>query len=134
MSSAGPNDWVSAVIDSPELDNIISDALGNSEGEDMSQDIYHVRLGTRRTTVSLDKIISTLLSLKLGCDPKTEDAHSAVRAYLQDQLDHTNDPDRTSVSQWLREEVLLDLVDKKLATTYWRWFDDLHLGKKRRSN
>ena len=73
----------------------------------MSQDVYHVLLGTRRTTVSLDKIIATLLSLKLGHDPKTQDAHSAVRAYLQEKLDHTNDPRRTSVSQWLRQEVLL---------------------------
>jgi hypothetical protein len=98
----------------------------------MSQHIYHVLLGKRRTTVSLDKIISTLLSLKLGHDPGTEDAHSAVRVYLQENLDATNDPRRTSVSQWLRQEVLLDLVDKKLSAKYGKWFDATYLSKKRR--
>ncbi|HMB03282.1 MAG TPA: hypothetical protein VKP69_06015, partial [Isosphaeraceae bacterium] len=67
----------------------------------MGQDIYHVQLGKRRTTVSLDQIISVLLSLKLDHDPGTQDAHSAVRGYLQEKLDALNDPRWTSVSQWL---------------------------------
>jgi hypothetical protein len=39
------------------------------------------------------------------------------------------------VSQWLRQEVLLDLVEKKLSDKYCRWFDtwfDATYGKKRR--
>lgn len=88
----------------------------------MGQDIYHVLLGKRRTTVSLDQIISVLLSLKLGHDPGTEDAHAAVRAYLQEKLDVLNDPHWTSVSQWLRKEVVLDLLDKKLSAKYEKWF------------
>src|SRR5512135_1565547 len=98
----------------------------------MGQDIYHVRLGERRTTASLDNIISTLLSLKLGHDPGTDDAHSAVRTYLQHKLDENNDPGRSRVSQWLREEALLDLVDKKVSEKYWKWFDATYLSKKRR--
>ena len=103
----------------------------------MGQDIYHVQLGKRRTTVSLDQIISILLSLKLDHDPGTEDAHSAVRAYLQEKLDVKNDPDWTSVSQWLRKEVVLDLLDKKLSAKYETWFDEkawdhLHRKKRRR--
>ena len=101
----------------------------------MRQDIYHVRLGDRRTTVSLDNIISVLLSLKLGHDPGTEDAHSGVRAYLQAKLDQNNDPGRSRVSQWLREAVLLDLVEKKLSTRYWDWFEiwfHATYGKKKR--
>src|SRR5512142_2740514 len=89
----------------------------------MSQDIYHVQLGKRRTTVSLDPIVSILLSLKLGHDPGTEDAHSAVRAYLQEKLDNKNDPDWTSVRQWQRKKVVLDLLDKKLSAKYEKWFD-----------
>lgn len=103
----------------------------------MGQDIYHVQLGKRRTTVSLDQIISILLSLKLDLDPGTEDAHAAVRAYLQEKLDKNNDPGRSRVSQWLREEVLLDLLDKKLSAKYEKWFDEkawdhLHRKKRRR--
>ena len=90
----------------------------------MGQDLYHVLLGKRRTTVSLDQIISILLSLKLDHDPGTEDVHSAVSAYLQEKLDVKNDPDWTSVSQWLRKEVVLDLLDKKLSSKYWKWFDE----------
>ena len=55
--------------------------------------------------------------------------------YLQEKLDDKNDPGQTSVSQWLREEVLLDLVEKKLSDKYWRWFNtwfDAAYGKKRR--
>lgn len=101
----------------------------------MNQDIYHVVHGTRRTTVSLDKCLSNLLSLKLGHDPRTEDAHSAVRDYLQETLDHTPDPGRTSVSQWLRQEILLELVEKKLAAKYWTWLEawvDATIMKKKR--
>ena len=103
----------------------------------MGQDIYHVLLGKRRTTVSLDQIISILLSLKLDHDPGTEDAHAAVRAYLQEKLDVKNDPHWTSVSQWLRKEVVLDLLDKKLSAKYETWFDEkawdhLHRKKRRR--
>ena len=35
-----------------------------------------------------------------------------------------NDPHWTSVSQWLRKEVVLDLMDKKLSATYEKWFDE----------
>jgi hypothetical protein len=100
----------------------------------MDQDRYHVVLGKKSTTVTVDTIISDLLALKLGHDPKTEDARAAVRDYLQEKLDDKNDPGWTSVSQWLRQEVLLDLVDKKLSDKYCRWFDtwfDATYGKKR---
>jgi hypothetical protein len=101
----------------------------------MEQDRYHVVLGKKSTTVTVNKTLSDLLALKLGYDPKTEDARAAVRDYLQEKLDDKNDPGRTSVSQWLRQEVLLDLVEKKLSDKYWRWFDtwfDATYGKKRR--
>ena len=98
----------------------------------MRQNRYHVALGKKSTTVTVDKVISDLLALKLGQDPKTDDAHAAVRDYLQQKLDETNDPRRTSVSQWLRQEALLDLVDTRLSAKYWRWFDATYLGKKRR--
>jgi hypothetical protein len=100
----------------------------------MDQDRYHVVLGKKSTTVTVDTLISDLLALKLGYDPKSEDARAAVRGYLQEKLDETNDPGRTSVSQWLRQEVLLDLVEKKLSDKYWRWFNiwfDATYGKKR---
>ena len=79
----------------------------------MGQDRYHVLIGTRHTTVSLDPASSNLLALKLGHEPRTAAARAAIREYLQEKLDEYNDPHRTRVSQWLREWILLDLVDKK---------------------
>ena len=101
----------------------------------MEQNRYHVVLGKKSTTVTVDKTLSDLLALKLGHDPRSEDGRAAVRAYLQGKLDEKNDAGRTSVSQWLREELLLDLVDKRLSDKYWRWFNtwfDATLRKKRR--
>ena len=79
---------------------------------------YHVTLGNRRTTVSLDNLLSDLLAIRLGVCPQASEAHSAVRAWLQQQLDQNNDPGRSLVSRWLRDEAMLFLVDKKLSDTY----------------
>jgi len=83
---------------------------------------YHVTLGSKRTTVSLDTLLSDLLAIRLGCMPWSPDAHLTVRLWLQQQLDRDNDPGRCLVSQWLRDEALLFLVDKSLSEAY---LDDL---------
>ena len=101
----------------------------------MEQNRYHVVLGKKNTTVTVDKTLADLLALKLGHAPRSADAHPAVRAYLQEKLDDNNDPGRSSVSQWLREEALLDLVETKLSDKYWRWFNiwfDVTYGKNKK--
>jgi hypothetical protein len=60
----------------------------------MDQDRYHVLLGKKSTTVTVDTIISDLLALKLGHDPKTEDARAAVRDYLQESSTTRTTPAR----------------------------------------
>ncbi len=82
---------------------------------------YHVYLGGRRTTASLDKTLSALISLKHNAQPETEEAHTEVRKYLQAKLDEGKDPGRVLVSQWLQDEVIFDLVDKKLSEKYLDW-------------
>jgi hypothetical protein len=82
---------------------------------------YHVQRGDTRTTVSLDKTLSALLALKIGHDPETTDAHAAVRQWLQARLDDQADPDRRSVSQWLTQESILFVTDKKLSEKYLIW-------------
>ena len=88
----------------------------------MSNKTFHVYLGERRTTVSLTETLSGLLAIKLGHTPETEEAHAAVREWLQEQLDEQDDPGRTRVSQWLQAEVLLFMVDNKLSSRYLDWF------------
>ena len=82
---------------------------------------YHVTLGCRRTTVSLDNILSNMLALTLDQEPETAPAHRAVRAWLQHHLDSHNDPGRCLTSQWLKAEVVCTLVNKPLAEAYSRW-------------
>ncbi len=82
---------------------------------------FHLRHGTRRTTVSLDTMVSNYLALSLGVAPETAKAHQAVRRWLQQRLDEHNDPGRVAVSQWLQREVIETIVDKKLSTAYGTW-------------
>ena len=84
---------------------------------------YHVRLGQRRTTVSVDKIVSQYLSLHLGTTPGTLAAHTAVRAWLQSRIDLNNDPGRIRVSQWLLAEALDAIVGPNLREAYACWLD-----------
>lgn len=83
---------------------------------------YHVRLGKKRTSVTLDTLIASLLALKLDQTPETPEARAAVRTYLQDILNQADDPGRYFVSQWLRKQVLLKIADSKLVDRYWKWF------------
>jgi len=82
---------------------------------------YHIRLGKSRTTISLSPILCDLLSLKLGTEPGTPEAHGTVGKWLQAQLDKHGDPGRARVSQWLAEQVVLCLVDKELSRQYDEW-------------
>jgi len=75
-----------------------------------SKNTYHVVIGKRRTTVCLDKILSDMVSLMLDSEPETSEAVSTVRKYLQEKLDRNNDPRRSYVTRWLREQVILDLA------------------------
>ncbi|MGD1984018.1 MAG: hypothetical protein PVF93_08955 [Chromatiaceae bacterium] len=79
---------------------------------------YHVTLGSRRTTASLDTLLSDLLAIRLGARPQSSDVHHIVRTWLQQQLDQGNDPGRCLVSQWLRDQAVLFLVDKTLSDAY----------------
>ena len=79
---------------------------------------YHLTLGPKRTTVSLDPLVSDLLAIRLDCVPQSPQAHGRVRTWLQQRLDQDNDPGRIGVSQWLREQAILFLVDTQLSTTY----------------
>jgi hypothetical protein len=82
---------------------------------------YHVRLGDRRTTVSLDKTLSAYLALHLRVRPQTPKAHQAIRRWLQQRLDVSRDPGRHAVSQWLQAEALEAVVDKNLSAAYGQW-------------
>jgi hypothetical protein len=82
---------------------------------------YHVTLGEKRTTVSLDNFLSIMLALKLGLAPGTPQAYRAVRDWLQARLDDVKDYKRCRTSQWLQTQVLHDLVAPDLLERYSAW-------------
>ena len=84
---------------------------------------YHVSLGARRTTVSLDTALSDYLALRLDTEPQSKAAHKAVRDWLQAQLDAQNDPGRCFTSQWLQSEVVHEIADRMLREKWGQWFD-----------
>jgi hypothetical protein len=84
---------------------------------------YHVRLGRRRTTVTVDTIVAEYLALHLGIEPEPSRAHSAVREWLQRQLDDNKDPGRSRTSQWLLGRIVEALARPSLVGLYGQWLD-----------
>ncbi len=84
-------------------------------------DRYHVVIGGKRTTVSLDTILSAYLAIKLGTVPETKEAHQQIRLKLQTWLDESDDPGRIRVSQWLTGRAVELIADKVLSAKYDEW-------------
>jgi len=82
---------------------------------------HHVTLGPKRTTVTLDKTLSILLSLQLGHTPGTPQAKNAVRLWLQARIDQSGDYCRGLISHWLQEKVIFALVSRELDGRYVDW-------------
>lgn len=82
---------------------------------------YHIYHGKKRTTVSLDHVLSEVMAIKLGKTPATAEAHTAVRKWLQKRLDDIDDPCRVRVSQWLQGEAVLFVTDKEISRKHDDW-------------
>lgn len=82
---------------------------------------FHVSLGTRRTTISVDRILSTLMSLHLGAQPNTPAAHLALRKWLQMHLDRNADPHQRDLTHWLRGKIAEALISVDLKQKYDQW-------------
>jgi hypothetical protein len=76
--------------------------------------VYRTANRQQRTTVTLDIIVSDLLSMKLGHTPGTETAHAAVRDWLQAEIDRDRTVSRLHLSQWLRERAIRAIADPAL--------------------
>ena len=86
---------------------------------------YHVMLGAKRTTVTMDSIVSEFMALHLGADPHGAEGHTAVRQWAQDQLDANNDPGRIRTSQWLLARAVETLARPSLAEKHGVWSDSI---------
>jgi len=86
---------------------------------------YHIQLSKQRTTISLDKIISDLLSIKLGAKPETAEAHRAVRKQLEKYIAHDLGRTEKLLSQYITAEAILDLADNILSEKYIDYIGEL---------
>lgn len=80
---------------------------------------YHIQLKSHRTTVSLDKIISDLMAIKLGETPGTKQAHRAVRQQLEQFVSADTDSGSTSYILYkIRKEAILFIADEIISNKY----------------
>lgn len=80
---------------------------------------YHIQLKNHRTTVSLDKIISDLMAIKLGETPGTKQAHSAVRQQLERSVSDNDNTGLVSYALYkIRKEAILFIADTVLSEKY----------------
>ena len=87
---------------------------------------YHIFIDEIRTTVSLTPVLSELLTLRLGAEPRTKDAHARVRAWLQGEIDR--DPGAVrygGASQRLAHLAVLRIADAALVNKRDQWLDAL---------
>lgn len=90
----------------------------------VSQKRYHIQFNNRRTTITVDSIISELLAVKLGISPDNPDAHSMVRDWLEKTLHDKlgeNVPGGNHISQYARFYAIEELAKKRLMDKVWDW-------------
>ena len=88
------------------------------------QDRYHIRFQGRRTTVTLDKILSELIAMSFGLTPDRTDYHSTVQQWLQATLrDKLGDnvPGGSSISQYARRYAIEEIARRDLMDGLWDW-------------
>jgi hypothetical protein len=66
----------------------------------------------------MDTIVSEYLTLHLRVEPGSVEAHSAVRSWLQERLDESNDSGRFRVSQWLLGQAVEAMARPSLVDAY----------------
>jgi hypothetical protein len=88
---------------------------------------YHVVIDEVRTTVTLAPALSELLTLKLGSTPQTEEGHSTVRAWLQEEINRDPGAVRYGrASQRLARQAILAIVSPALLKEHDKWQNDAH--------
>ncbi len=85
---------------------------------------YHITFGGKRTTITVDTILSQMMAIKLGEIPDSLEAHVVVRAWLQDTLVSKlgDDQARKAASQWARRYLIREIADKNIAKQWENWW------------
>lgn len=88
----------------------------------MSKVRYHVQLNSHRTTVSLDKIISELMAIKLDTKPGTATAHTAVRQKIDEFIERDRGRPGYGLARYITEQAVLFIADTMLSEQYWSYW------------
>lgn len=84
---------------------------------------YHLQLSNHRTTISLDKIISNLMAIKLDVVPGTKEAHMVVRKQLESFIAHDLERSGQGLGEYITEKSVLFITDKIISGKYWEWWN-----------
>ncbi len=85
----------------------------------MTSKRYHLQLDTHRTTISMDKIISDLMAIKLEMTLGTKEAHMAVRKQLESFIAHDLGRGGRGLGEYIAEKAILFISDNILSEKYW---------------
>jgi hypothetical protein len=85
---------------------------------------YHLQLLEGRTTISLDKIISDLMAIKLGNVPRTKEAHMAVRKQLESFIAHDLGRSGRGLGEYITEKSVLFITDKIISEKHGEWWNE----------
>ena len=85
---------------------------------------YHLQLSEHRTTISLDKIISDLMAIKLEATPRTKEAHITVRKQLESFIAHDLGRSGRGLGEYLTEKSVLFIADKIISNKYDGWWNE----------
>ena len=90
---------------------------------------FHITFVEKRTTITVDSILSEMMAIHFHQKPGTEEAHRAVRLFLQDTLvSHLGSYEgRNDASQHARRYLIEAIADNKISKKWVNWkyeFDD----------
>lgn len=87
------------------------------------QNRFHITFRNQKTTISVDNILSELLSVKLGFVPETSESKKAVRDWIQIKLikELGDQPIRKSASQYARRYLIEAIADAELEEKRVNW-------------
>lgn len=87
-----------------------------------SQSRYHIRFKGRRTTITVDAIVSELLAAKFHLSPDDPETHGHIRQWLQETLEEKlghDVPGGNQVSQYARQFAIEAIADSELMKRVW---------------
>jgi len=91
---------------------------------------YHLTISKKRTTISMDEVISDLIAIKLGFDSASKSTHTAVREQLEKLILPYHDPKSPYYSpncinykptQFVTKHAILWLLGEELTDKYYEY-------------